>query len=141
MKLLLALKTRSLRLLWGGQVFSAVGDELYGIALVWLAADLIGTRAGYLLAVQALAVLLTSLFGGIWADRWDHRRTLVGVDLFRGFAVLLLPAASCFGRLSIWLLVPVAIVVSGLKALFDPALRSCLPRLAEDEETLHATNA
>ena len=40
-------------LLWGGLSFSAVGDQLYAVALTWIAVGVLGSNAGYLGAVQA----------------------------------------------------------------------------------------
>lgn len=134
------LARRPLALLWVGQVLSAVGDEFYAVAVLWVGVDLIGTDAGYINAVQAFAVLLVSLFGGIWADRWDHRRAMMGTDLVRGIVVLLIPAAALMGVLSLWILIPVALVVSGLNAIFEPALQASLPRIAGDLRLLNATN-
>ena len=140
-RMLSPLKHRRLSYLWGGQVFSAIGDELYAVALVWMAATLVGTKAGYIVAVQAASVLICSLFGGIWADQWDHRRTMFFVDLLRGFAVLLLPLAAIGGFQSIEVLILVTVVVSSCRAFFEPALRACLPRLAGSRELLQTTNA
>ena len=46
MFILKTLTHRPIRLLWGGQVLSAVGDELYKVALIWVAVGLVGARAG-----------------------------------------------------------------------------------------------
>lgn len=93
------------------------------------------------MAVQAASILLFSLFGGIWADRWDHRKTMLIVDLVRGAAVLIIPLAATLGQLSLWVIVSVTIVASSLRAFFDPALRACLPRVAQTDELLNSTNA
>ena len=89
MRMLKALRRRGIALLWGGQALSAVGDEIYRVALIWLAVGLIGERAGYLAAAQLLALFFLSLLGGHWADEWDHRRTMIAADLSRGLIVLL----------------------------------------------------
>lgn len=141
MRIFKPLKHRRIGYLWGGQVFSSIGDELHEVAMVWLAADLIGTNTGLIIAVQAGAILTFSLFGGIWADRWDHRKTMLIADLLRGFCVLLLPLSSVFGVVPLWLLIFVAIVVASLRAFFDPALRATLPYLAQESELRHQTNA
>ena len=57
-------------LLWGGLSFSAVGDQLYAVALTWIAVGVLGSNAGYLSALQAFIALLEVLFIGAWADRW-----------------------------------------------------------------------
>ena len=132
---------RPIALLWTGQTLSAVGSELYKVALVWTAVSLIGSAAGYLAAAQAGATLIASLIGGIWAERWDPRRTMIGANLFRAAAVALLPAAWLIaGSTPFWLLCVSALAISGLTAFFDPALQTSLPRLAATREMLPAVN-
>jgi hypothetical protein len=47
MLMLQALRNRAIALLWGGQAASAIGDEIYRMALIWLAIGLVGTDSGY----------------------------------------------------------------------------------------------
>src|SRR3954469_10308999 len=96
---------RPIALLWGGQVLSALGDEIYRIALIWLAIDLVGSRAGYVGAVQSASLLIFGLLGGAWADRWDHRRAMIGVDTLRCIAVLIPPVVALVAPLSLWVLI------------------------------------
>lgn len=138
MPMLKALRHRAIALLWGGQALSAIGDEIYRVALTWLAVGLIGARAGYLAAAQSAALLVLSLVGGRWADRWDRRRTMVGVDAVRA-AVALVPVAAFYaGRGGLPALALVAVVLSGLGAFFDPALQATLPEVSPDPATLQA---
>lgn len=121
---------------------SAIGDEVYKVAIVWLAADWIGADAGYLFALQAGCLFIFSLLGGWLADDIDERRTLITVDLLRGFVVLIPPIAAAFGKLDISVIVVVTILLYSLSAFFEPALRAILPGLVHEEpQLLHATNA
>jgi hypothetical protein len=135
------LRRKPIAMLWLGQVLSNVGDEIYNVALVWIAVSLIGNDAGYLSALQAASIFVVGLLGGAWAERWNHGRTMVAVDVLRGCVVLLLPLAAWYGHLTLWVLVPVALVVSSASALFLPALQASLPLLADEERLLTATNA
>ncbi len=136
-----ALKRRPIALLWSGQALSSVGDEIYRVALVWLAVGLIGARAGYLSAAQLGSLFLLSVVGGHWADQWDHRRTMIGVDALRGLIVLLPVAARRFGGLGLPLLAGVAVAVAALSAFFDPALQATIPEVSDDERTRQAATA
>lgn len=141
MKMLRALRRRAIALLWGGQALSAVGDEIYRVALIWLAVGLIGERAGYLAAAQLAALLALSLAGGHWADHWDHRPTMAMVDLWRGLIVLLPVAAFFLGGITLPLLFGVAMAVSALSAFFDPALQATIPEVSFDEDERQAATA
>jgi MFS transporter, DHA3 family, macrolide efflux protein len=136
--MLKALRNRPIALLWSGQALSSIGDEIYRVALIWLAVGLIGANAGYLAAGQSAALLALSLFGGKWADRWNHRRTMISVDTLRGLIVLVPVVSSFFMPLSLPLLWGVALSLSALSAFFDPALQATLPQYSPNVETLQA---
>jgi hypothetical protein len=138
MLLLKALRNRSIALLWGGQALSAIGDEIYRVALIWFAVTLIGPDTGYLAAGQCASLLALSLIGGKWADRWDHRKTMIWVDALRGLIVLVPVALLPFTHHPLVLLMFVALALSGLSAFFDPALQATLPSYSHDSETLQA---
>ena len=87
MRIVHPLRSARVALLWGGLSFSALGDQLYAVALTWIAVGVFGRNAGYLSALQALAVLLAVLGIGRWADRWDQLRSMIGADLARACAL------------------------------------------------------
>ncbi len=135
------LRQRHLATLWVSQVLSAIGDNLYTIAVIWIAVQVAGGGAGVVAAAQSLSALAFGLLGGVYADRWNRRATMIGVDLLRGAAVLLLPLLAHAGALRFWHLIAVAVVIGGLGALFDPALQASLPALTGDTRTLQSTNS
>jgi hypothetical protein len=138
MLLLKAFRNRSIALLWSGQALSAVGDEIYRVALIWFAVTLIGANTGYLAAGQCASLFALSLLGGKWADHWDHRKTMIWVDTLRGIVVLLPVVFLPFTSHPLPLLWFVALTLSGLSAFFDPALQATLPFYSKDAETLQA---
>jgi MFS transporter, DHA3 family, macrolide efflux protein len=140
MVFLKVLRMRHLTILWFGQVLSAMGDYFYLIAVMWLAVKIAGSEAGLVAAAEAGSMLLFSLLGGVYADRWNRRTTMITVDLLRGVAVVTLPILVQLGILHLWHLIAVAIAVGSLGALFTPALQASLPVLAGDAQTLQATN-
>jgi MFS family permease len=124
-----ALRHRHLAILWLSQVLSAIGDNFYAITIVWMAVRLSGSGAGYVVAAQSIAGLIFGLIGGVFADRWNRRRTMIGVDLLRALAVGTLPILSLLGWLQLWHLAAAGAAIGGLGALFDPALQASLPAL------------
>jgi predicted MFS family arabinose efflux permease len=134
------LSQRSISLLWTGQVLAATGSEFYMVAVVWIAADFIGSDAGYVSALQSGALLLGSLFGGIVTDRWRHSTTMITADLLRAALLLILPLAGILHLMSLPLLVVLAGSIALLTATFDPSLQATLPTIAVDAEVRHATN-
>jgi DHA3 family macrolide efflux protein-like MFS transporter len=140
MFILSPLRQRPIALLWGGQVLSSIGDQIYRVAIVWMAVSLIGTNAGLLPAAEAASILLFGTFVGVWADRWDHRTTMIWADAIRCAIVLLPPVLAYFSGFSIWALFPVAIVAAALEALFEPSLRALIPAVVPDASLAQAAN-
>ncbi|MBI3707145.1 MAG: MFS transporter [Proteobacteria bacterium] len=101
MKSLAVITRRPIAVLWGGLVFSAIGDELYSVALIWFATGLLGSQAGYVPALQAATILLFSLAGGLWTDRHDPRRVMIAADVVRSLAMLVIPLLSLVAPVSI----------------------------------------
>lgn len=140
MGFLKVLRLRHLGLLWVSQVLSAMGDYFYTIAVLWIAVKMVGGAAGLVAAAETASGLLFGLLGGVYADRWNRRATMVTVDVLRALAVATLPMLALLGAIQLWYLVVVAVIVGSLTSLFIPALQASLPALTDDAQTLQATN-
>ncbi|GGS44146.1 MFS transporter [Actinokineospora fastidiosa] len=120
--------------LWFGQATSTLGDFVFSTTLVlWVATDLAEGRSwapaavgGIQLSVGA-AVLVFGPLAGVFVDRWDPLRTMLGTEVVRGGLVALLTAVSLLPRdaLPVWAwLALLYVVVFGLTAtgqFFAPA--------------------
>lgn len=135
------LRSRKLLLLWGSQVLSAIGDQLYSIAVVWTAVTVGGSAAGWVVGAQSVAVLVLGLLGGAFADVWDRRRVLIASDLIRAVLTMIIPALLWSGHLHLWHLAAVGAGVGALNSLFDPALQASLPVLSGTDARLQAATA
>ncbi|MEH0845102.1 MFS transporter [Micromonospora sp. CPCC 205711] len=120
---------RDYRLLWSATVSSRFGDALRTPALALLAATL--TRDPRAIAAVTVAgqlpPLLFGLLGGVYADRWDRRRTMAAVDGLRATVVAGLAVAVATGRADLTVLAGAAFLLAGLGALFDAAAFALLP--------------
>lgn len=134
------LSRRPIRLLWAAQVLAATGSEFYMVAVVWIAAGLIGRDAGYVSALQAGALLTGSLFGGILTDRWRPGTAMIAADLTRAALMLVLSLAGFLGLMSLPLLALTAGCVALATSTFDPALQATLPVIANEPALRHATS-
>jgi MFS family permease len=81
-------------LLWWGQAISIVGDFVFETTLLfWIAYDLARHAAWGPLATSAIFVctyvpmLIVRPIAGVFADRWNRRRTMVSTDIFRAIIV------------------------------------------------------
>jgi MFS family permease len=132
---------RHLGLLWSGQMLSAIGDRLHEVALMWIAVEAVGGEAGLVAAAGTVTRLLLGLPAGVWADRWDRRRTMIAADVVRAAAVATLAVAGVFGPVALWHLALIAAVLGAFDSFFAPALQASLPALAPDPPTLQRANA
>ncbi|MFY1597364.1 MFS transporter [Micromonospora sp. WMMD737] len=120
---------RDYRLLWSAAVSSRLGDALRTPALALLAATL--TRDPRVIAAVTVAgqlpPLLFGLLGGVYADRWDRRRTMAVVDGLRAAVTGALALAIALDRAGVAALVAVAFLLAALGTLFDAASFAMLP--------------
>ncbi len=140
MQFIAVLKKPYLALLWASQVLSAMGDQLFLIALLWIAVKQVGSSAGIVTAAGSLAAVLFALLGGVFADRWRKNWTMIFTDIIRAIMVGMLPLLIWLGYIQFWHLLTVIIVVEALGALFDPTLQASLPLLTDDSKMLYTAN-
>lgn len=88
---------RDFALLWTGQGISNIGDMVFDTTMIlWIATRLASGRSWSPLAVSGvlLAALIPTILAGPWAgvfvDRWDKRRTMIGMDVLRAALIMLL---------------------------------------------------
>lgn len=126
--------------IWSALAFSALGDQLYVVALGFVAVDAFGPAAGYLSAVRSAVILAACLSGG-FADRWPSRASMVVADVVRAVVLLVLVAAWIgSGAPSAGLLALVIIALATGEAVFEPALQALVPTLVPEPRLLVATN-
>jgi hypothetical protein len=134
------LRKRPVALLWGSQLLTSFGEELFRVASVWLAADLIGGATGYIVATQQLMIFTVSVFGGVLVDRWNSRKAMVGVDVIRALVLLVVPVVMLTWGRQVWTLFFAAGMVWGLRGVHGPALQTLVPRIAASDEMMLAMN-
>lgn len=131
-------------LLWSGLATSAIGDQIYVVAIAWVGVAAFGSRAGWLTALGAGCGLVTVLFSGPWVDRHHPAAAMVAADLARALVLVLVVAAWGSGLpLSVWAgLLVVAVAVLGIgQGVFRPALQDVMPAAVAEPALLPAANA
>jgi MFS family permease len=140
MFILKPLTVRPIVMLVSAQLSAAVAAELYRVTLIWIAVELAGAAGGYIVAAHSGTILAVTLISGVWADQWNARRIMIGVNLLRASIVLLPALAALAGGIPTWLFWSVALAMAALTAFMDPALQTCLPRLTPSLAMLPAIN-
>src|SRR5919199_987371 len=138
--MLATLRQRNFALLWAAGLISMLGDWVLFIALPFYIYTLTGSAlaTGLMFIVETLPPLLLGSVAGVFVDRWDRRRTLIGADLLRGTILL----ALLIPRSPEWLgiVYVVAFAQSTVAQFFGPAKGALVPRLV-GERHLVAANA
>ncbi|MGW0907876.1 MFS transporter [Streptomyces sp. NPDC002853] len=107
----------------GAYSASAVGDNVYYLALSWAAVRSGGpAQAGLVMAVSAVPRALLMLGGGVVADRFGPRRVVIGSDAVRCAAVLAVAGLLVVASPGVWLLGALGLVFGTVDALFMPAV-------------------
>ncbi|HSL75501.1 MAG TPA: MFS transporter [Candidatus Limnocylindrales bacterium] len=126
--------------LWAGQLISLFGDRVHQVAIA--AIVFVVTDSPIAVALVFVAATLPNLlFGpiaGTLVDRWDHREVLVVSDILRAAVVVIMPIAA---SINIWLVYPLAFMLTTISIFFRPARVAILPRLVREDELLTANSA
>jgi MFS transporter, DHA3 family, macrolide efflux protein len=134
------LKDPAVATVWSGLAASTIGEDVFRVAVVWIAAEQIGNAAGYVNAAQYAAMLVVGLLGASLFDRWRADRAMIG-SKYASAVLALLPVAGFYvWGISIPLLVVSVMGLAGLRMVFTPALQSAVPVLVKDREALQAIN-
>jgi Na+/melibiose symporter-like transporter len=129
---------RDLRLVLSAGTISLTGDWVLTIGLIYRVYAVTGsTVASALTMASSFAPqVLLSAVAGVFADRWDRKRTMIVADLL--LAAGLLPLLLVRGAGQIWIVFVVMFAEGALKQFFSPAEQAMVPRLVPDEELLAA---
>ncbi len=135
------LSDRKIGALWAGLAFSGIGNELNRIAMIWLAIQIAGASASWVATAQFAIALVVSLGASAFADRIAPRSLMIATDLLAALVALVpLVLASTIG-LSLEVLIGTSMVLAALGALFQPALLSSVPLIAQTRERVQGVNA
>lgn len=115
-----ALRHKFFRWFWFGQWISMTGTWMQGIAQRWLVYELTGSEAllGIVNAMTALPVAVIAPFSGAFADRFEKRRILLGVQMVAISIALTLWLLTITRWVQVWHILVLALGL-GLVRSFD----------------------
>ena len=141
-RMLRPLQHRDFRLLATGAIVSLLGDGFFHVALAWQVYTI--SNAPTALSIVFLAISLPSvllvLVGGVFSDRYDRRKLMVGADIVRAAALGAIALLSTAGVLELWHIAALVVFVGAGDAFFNPASTAILPDVVPDDD-LPAANA
>src|SRR5579871_2565181 len=110
---LASLRHRNYRLYWLGQLISLMGTLMQTTGQAWLVLELTHSawQLGLVGAIQFLPILLFSIFGGVFADRWPKRSVLLCTQSAALLQAVLLWILVASGHVQIWEIYAMALVL------------------------------
>ena len=134
-----ALRHRNFRLFFIGQLISVTGTNMQTLAQAWLVGTLVGwdkavVYIGLLGIVQTLPVMVLSMFGGIIADIWPKRRTLIATQTAAGALALVLGCLSWLGVVAVWQVFLLGLLLGVVNAIDMPTRQAFVMEMVGPED-------
>ena len=126
------LRRRDFRRVYAAIAVSELGDAFQYIALMWFALD-VGGPLGVLVVrlADSVPALVFGFHGGVAADRWDRKRTMITADAVRAAVLVPIAVAGLAGDLPLGALVAAAFALTAATSYFDPAYGALVPALVD----------
>ena len=117
------LEERPFRLLWIGRTVSDAGDALVPLTLAFAVLELTGSASdlGLVFAALFTSRVVFIVAGGVWSDRLPRQLVMVGADVVRGLAHLVVALAFFADAVQVWHLIVSSAVFGAASAFFGPA--------------------
>jgi MFS family permease len=139
-RMLAAFTYRDFRVQWIGACSSAIGTWMQIVAQNWLVLSL--TKSPFYLGLDAflqqLPIILLTLIGGVFADRYDRRKTLMASQYIQMATSGTLAFLMYFHVVQIWHIMALSFVTGVAQSFGGPAYQSLLPSLVDKKDLPNA---
>ncbi len=139
-RILAAFTYRDFRVQWFGACTSSIGTWMQIVAQNWLVLSL--TDSAFFLGLDAflqqLPIMLFTLIGGVLADRYDRRRTLLASQYVQMATSAALALLMYFQVVEIWHILVLSFVTGLAQAFGGPAYQSLVPSLVAKKDLPNA---
>ena len=139
-RILAAFTYRDFRIQWFGACTSSIGTWMQIVAQNWLVLSL--TNSPFFLGLdvflQQLPIILFTLIGGVLADRYDRRRTLIGSQYIQMATSGALALLMYFQIVQIWHILVLSFTTGLAQSFGGPAYQSLIPSLVEKKDLPNA---
>ncbi|MGH9176785.1 MAG: MFS transporter, partial [Vicinamibacterales bacterium] len=136
----LSLQEQDFRNLWVGMLPGTLAMQMGMVATGWVAYDISGSAAsvGLVSLGSGIPMLTLGLFGGVVADRFPKRRTLLMTQSLIGIAAAINAVLVLTGVIQIWHLMLVAILQGVGFAFNMPSRQAFVAQLISRERLMNA---
>lgn len=131
---------RDFRIMWIGACTSSIGTLMQTFAQAWLVLQLSGSS--FMLGLDSflgsIPIVLFSLVGGVFADRTERQKLLLGSQFVQMFCAFLLAGLFATGVVRIWHILLLSFVVGTAQSFGGPAYSALIPTLVKGEDLPNA---
>src|SRR5438309_335082 len=139
-RMLAAFAYRDFRVQWIGACSSAIGTWMQIVAQNWLVLSL--TNSPFYLGLDAflqqLPIILFTLVGGVFADRYDRRKTLLASQYVQMFTSSALAVLMYLHVVQVWHIMALSFMTGVAQSFGGPAYQSLLPSLVDKKDLPNA---
>ncbi|MFD7444441.1 MFS transporter [Streptomyces sp. NPDC059909] len=134
------LRHRDFDLYWGGVVLSQIGTRGAVAANLYQVYELTGSTAqvGLVGLAQAVALVVLSPLGGVYADRLDRRRLLQASQAVALLVSAALAAVTLAGEATVWAVVLSSLLATAAATFDQPARQALIPAMVPREHLVDA---
>lgn len=114
-----------------GLILALFSDGVWAIALVWQIIDLGGgpTQVAWASGVSAVGMVVSTLAGGVLADRVSQRSIIVSLEVVKMLVFGVVGVLSMLGLLTLPMVVIAALLGGITTGMYYPAYSALLPRI------------
>ncbi len=124
-------RTARYRLFWVSSLFSNMGTMMQQIAQPWVLLSL--NSSPFWVGLDSFALnapsLCFTLFGGVLADRFDRKKTVLFFQTIQFLCVLSMILLLVLGLLKVWIIVLISFLIGLTDSLSMPSFQSIIPSL------------
>jgi len=132
---------RDFRVQWIGACTSSIGTWMQIVAQNWLIVSLTNSSPFFLgldAFLQQLPIILFSLVGGVFADRYDRRRTLLVSQVIQMATSGTLALLMYLRIVEIWEVLALSFITGCAQSFGGPAYQSLIPSLVDKKDLPNA---
>ncbi|HUK33315.1 MAG TPA: MFS transporter, partial [Vicinamibacterales bacterium] len=139
-RMLAAFTYRDFRVQWIGACSSAIGTWMQIVAQNWLVLSLTGSAfyLGLDAFLQQLPIILFTLIGGVFADRYDKRKTLMMSQYIQMATSGTLALLMYLHVVQIWHILTLSFITGVAQSFGGPAYQTLLPMLVDKKDLPNA---
>lgn len=126
--------------MWIGACTSSIGTLMQTFAQAWLVLQLSGSSflLGFDSFLGTIPIVLFSLVGGVFADRTERQKLLLGSQYVQMTCAFLLAILFATGVVHIWHILVLSFITGTAQSFGGPAYQALIPSLVKPEDLKNA---